>query len=92
MGRATFIDSAAITDKVRADLVGRGMTTINDELPFEFRIESVMHAKYPGGHGTWPPKYRYGNRAERFRAWRWRRSTGDRSARLLPSLEGRAGG
>ena len=39
------------------DLVGRGMTTIDDELPFEFRIESVMHAKYPGGHGTWPPKY-----------------------------------
>ena len=57
MGRATFIDSDAIADKVRADLVGRGMTTINDELPFEFRIESVMHAKYPGGHGTWPPKY-----------------------------------
>jgi hypothetical protein len=57
MGRATFIDSAAITDEVRADLVGRGMTSTNDELPFEFRIESVMHAKYPGGHGTWPPKY-----------------------------------
>ena len=57
MGRAMFIDSAAVADKVRADLVGRGMTTTNDELPFDFRIESVMHAKYPGGHGTWPPKY-----------------------------------
>jgi hypothetical protein len=57
MGRAMFIDSQAITDKVRADLVGRGMTSTNDEGPFEFHIESVMHAKYPGGHVTWPPKY-----------------------------------
>jgi hypothetical protein len=33
------------------------MTTTGDDLPFEFKIESAMHAKYPGGHGTWPPKY-----------------------------------
>jgi hypothetical protein len=33
------------------------MTSTNDESPFEFGIERVMHAKYPGGHGTWPPKY-----------------------------------
>jgi hypothetical protein len=57
MGRATFIDDKAIEEKIRNDCVSRGMTTTNDEFPFEFRIESVMHAKYPGGHGTWPPKY-----------------------------------
>jgi hypothetical protein len=57
MGRATFIDDPAIADKVRNDLVARGMTSSADELPFEFGIERVMHAKYPGGHGTWPPKY-----------------------------------
>ena len=57
MGRATFIDDPAITDKVRNDLVARGMTSTADELPFEFQIDRVMHAKYPGGHGTWPPKY-----------------------------------
>ena len=57
MGRATFIDDPAIADKVRNDLVSRGMTSSADELPFEFQIERVMHAKYPGGHGTWPPKY-----------------------------------
>ncbi|MGH7923922.1 MAG: hypothetical protein ACREQH_04935 [Candidatus Binatus sp.] len=57
MGRATVIDDKAIEEKVRNDCVSRGMTTTGDDLPFEFRIESVMHAKYPGGHGTWPPKY-----------------------------------
>ncbi len=57
MGRANFIDDPAIADKVRTDLVARGMTSTNDECPFEFGIERVMHAKYPGGHGTWPPKY-----------------------------------
>ena len=57
MGRARFIDDKAIEEKVRNDCVSRGMTTTGDDLPFEFRIESVMHAKYPGGHGTWPPKY-----------------------------------
>ena len=57
MGRATFIDNKAVADKIRNDLVSRGMTSTNDEYPFEFHIESVMHAKYPGGHGTWPPKY-----------------------------------
>lgn len=57
MGRAKFIDDPAIADAVRNDLVARGMTSIADELTFEFGIERVMHAKYPGGHGTWPPKY-----------------------------------
>jgi len=57
MGRAKFIDDPAIGDRVRTDLVARGMTSTNDECPFEFGIERVMHAKYPGGHGTWPPKY-----------------------------------
>jgi hypothetical protein len=56
-GRAKFIDDPAIADKVRTDLVARGMTSIADEIPFEFQIDRVMHAKYPGGHGTWPPKY-----------------------------------
>jgi hypothetical protein len=57
MGRAMFIDDKAIEEKVRNDCVSRGMTTTGDDLPFEFKIESAMHAKYPGGHGTWPPKY-----------------------------------
>jgi hypothetical protein len=57
MGRAKFIDDPAIADKVRTDLVARGMTSTNDEIPFEFQIDRVMHAKYPGGHGTWPPRY-----------------------------------
>ncbi len=57
MGRAMFIDDSAIGDMVRADCIARGMTSTNDEIPFEFGIERVMHAKYPGGHGTWPPKY-----------------------------------
>lgn len=56
-GRAKFIDDPAVADKVRTDLVARGMTSTHDECPFEFQIERVMHAKYPGGHGTWPPKY-----------------------------------
>jgi len=57
MGRAKFIDDPAIADKVRTDLTSRGMKSTNDEVPFEFGVERVMHAKYPGGHGTWPPKY-----------------------------------
>ncbi len=57
MGRAEFIADRGIEDAVRKDLVGRGMTSTADEVPFEFGIERVMHAKYPGGHGTWPPKY-----------------------------------
>ena len=57
MGRAKFIDDPAIADKVRTDLTSRGMKSTNDETPFEFGIERVMHAKYPGGHGSWPPKY-----------------------------------
>ena len=57
MGRATFIDDPAIAEAVRDDLIARGMTSSADEGLFEFGIERVMHAKYPGGHGTWPPKY-----------------------------------
>jgi hypothetical protein len=57
MGRATFIEDKSIEEKVRNDCVSRGMTSTGDDLPFEFKIESAMHAKYPGGHGTWPPKY-----------------------------------
>ena len=64
MGRATYIDSTVIADKVRTDLVGRGMTSINDEVPFEFRIESVMHAKYPAGMGPGRRSIRFGNRAD----------------------------
>src|ERR1700723_4763872 len=56
MGRAAFIDSTAITDKVRADLVGRGMTPPNAELPLGLRTERGRHANYPGGDGTGPPK------------------------------------
>jgi hypothetical protein len=37
--------------------MARGMTSTNDEEAFEFAIERVMWAKYPDGHGTWPPKY-----------------------------------
>jgi hypothetical protein len=57
MGRAKFIADKSIADAVRNDLVARGMTSTADEVCFEFGIERVMHAKYPGGHGTWPPKY-----------------------------------
>lgn len=57
MGRARFIEDVATTEMVRADQVARGMTTTADEQAFEFSVERAMHAKYPGGHGTWPPKY-----------------------------------
>jgi hypothetical protein len=57
MGRAKVIAAHSIEDAVRKDLIGRGMTSTADEVPFEFGIERAMHAKYPGGHGTWPPKY-----------------------------------
>lgn len=57
MGRAQLIDDAAQTERVRADQKARGMTSTEDEGLFRFGIERVMLAKYPGGHGTWPPKY-----------------------------------
>ena len=57
MGRAIHIASRTVADAIRADQVARGMTTTNDEEAFEFALERVMWAKYPGGHGTWPPKY-----------------------------------
>jgi len=57
MGRAHFIEDAAQAARVRADQKARGMTSTDDEGLFRFDIERVMHAKYPGGHGTWPPRY-----------------------------------
>ena len=57
MGRAVIINDESIAAAVRADQVARGMTSTNDEVAVEFRIERVMWAKYPGGHGTFPPKY-----------------------------------
>ncbi len=57
MGRARAVADRLREKQVRADLVGRGMKSSDDEELFEFAIERAMHAKYPGGHGTWPPKY-----------------------------------
>lgn len=56
-GRAYFIDDRVQETRVRDDLVARGMTSTQDEALFRFDIDRVMHAKYPGSHGTWPPKY-----------------------------------
>jgi len=57
MGRASHVPSRTVADAIRRDQIARGMTSTNDEEAFEFAIERVMWAKYPGGHGTWPPKY-----------------------------------
>ena len=57
MGRARHIDDPNLRARVLADLKSKGMTSTEDELLFEFQIDRAMHAKYPGGHGTWPPKY-----------------------------------
>jgi hypothetical protein len=57
MGRAHFIDDRIQETRVRDDQIARGMTSSQDEALFEFDIERVMYAKYPGGHGTWPPTY-----------------------------------
>jgi hypothetical protein len=57
MGRAHLIDDPSVAEMVRADLIASGMKSRADEYPFEFGIERAMYAKYPGGHGTWPPKY-----------------------------------
>ena len=57
MGRAQFVEDDAQVSRVRADQIARGMTSTNDEALFRFAIDRVMYAKYPGGHGTWPPKY-----------------------------------
>ncbi len=57
MGCARLIDDAAQTSRVRDDQKARGMTSTEDEGLFRFDVERVMWAKYPGGHGTWPPKY-----------------------------------
>ena len=57
MGRARFVDDPERTTRVRDDLKSRGMKSTEDEVLFEFGIERAMHADYPGGPGTWPPKY-----------------------------------
>lgn len=57
MGRAYFIDDRAQEVKIREDQVARGMTSSQNEALFRFDIDRVMWAKYPDGHGTWPPKY-----------------------------------
>jgi hypothetical protein len=57
MGRAHYLDDEAQAGRVRDDQKARGMTSTNDEALFRLDIERVMYAKYPGGHGTWPPKY-----------------------------------
>ena len=57
MGRAQFIDDESQASRVRDDQKARGMTSTNDEALFRFDLDRVMHAKYSGGHGTWPPTY-----------------------------------
>jgi hypothetical protein len=57
MGRARMIDDRSLRSRVLADLKSKGMTSTEDELLFEFRIDRAMHAAYNGPHGTWPPKY-----------------------------------
>jgi hypothetical protein len=57
MGRARFVDDSKRSERVREDLKARGMTSTEDEDLFEFGIERAMHPDYPGGPGTWPPKY-----------------------------------
>lgn len=57
MGRARKIDDAALSARVLADLKSKGMSSTENEFLFEFQMDRVMHAAYPGGHGTWPPKY-----------------------------------
>jgi len=57
MGRARMIDDQSLRSRVLADLKSKGMTSTEDELLFEFRIDRAMHAAYNGPHGTWPPKY-----------------------------------
>jgi hypothetical protein len=57
MGRARFVDDPKRTERVREDLKARGVTSTEDDDLFEFGIDRAMHADYPGGHGTWPPKY-----------------------------------
>jgi pyridoxamine 5'-phosphate oxidase-like protein len=57
MGRAQFVGDANQAARVRDDQKARGMTSTEDEALFRFDIDRVMYAKYPGGHGTWPPKY-----------------------------------
>ena len=57
MGRAQLVDDQAQAARVREDQIARGMTSTNDETLFRLDLDRAMHAKYPGGHGTWPPKY-----------------------------------
>ena len=57
MGCAAFVDDLAQETRVREDQVARGMKSSGEEALFRFEIERVMYADYPGGHGTFPPKY-----------------------------------
>ena len=57
MGRARRIDDSNLYAHVMADLKSQGMKSSDDEILFEFQIDRAMHAAYPGGHGTWPPRY-----------------------------------
>jgi len=56
-GHARKVDDDDLRSRVLADLKSKGMTSTEDELLFEFRIDRAMHAAYNGPHGTWPPKY-----------------------------------
>ena len=66
MGRAQFVDDVAQASRVRDDQLARGMTSTNNETLFRLDIDRAMHAKYPGGHGTWPPEVLYLERAVMF--------------------------
>jgi len=57
MGHAARVLEALRVETARAHYRSRGMTLSDEDLLFAFSIERAMHAKYPGGHGTWPPKY-----------------------------------
>jgi hypothetical protein len=56
-GRACLVDDHAQAMRVRDDLVARGMKSSGEEALFRLEIDTVLHADYPGGHGTFPPKY-----------------------------------
>jgi Pyridoxamine 5'-phosphate oxidase len=57
-GRAARVDDAALAAAVHRDLIAHGVKSNPvEETPFEFLIDRAMYAAYPGGHGTWPPKY-----------------------------------
>jgi hypothetical protein len=57
MGHATASRDSAVRAQVINHLVALGVKIGDGEELFEFKIDSVMHAEYAGGPGTWPPKY-----------------------------------